>query len=172
MLGADGQELRQRAVPNPVSQPGVYQEESILARRAKMREEDRSPPNMWLFAGLIVGWCFVCYLGWFFVLRHDDHWVIDEIHRGHVANVQHFLHEHHQLGLLNKLDEVGASHRVPVRCGAFPLLPHRTAPAAHVPPKAPCVRAHGQEHHIFPWRRVCAQFCSHAVHPCVALSRK
>ena len=43
MLGTDGKELRQRAVSQPVSQPGVYQEEAILKRRAKMAEQDRTP---------------------------------------------------------------------------------------------------------------------------------
>ena len=62
MLGTDGKDLRQRAVSQPVSQPGVYQEESILKRRAKMAEEDRTPLNMWIFAAAIVGWCFLCYL--------------------------------------------------------------------------------------------------------------
>ena len=46
MLGTDGKDLRQRAVSQPVSQPGVYQEESILKRRVKMAEEGRTPLNM------------------------------------------------------------------------------------------------------------------------------
>ena len=64
MLGADGAELRQRTVAQPVSEPGRYQEESILKRRAKMAQEDREPPNMWIFAAVIVLWCLVCYLLW------------------------------------------------------------------------------------------------------------
>ena len=122
MLGADGTELRQRTVAQPVSEPGRYQEESILKRRAKMAQEDREPPNMWIFAAVIVLWCFVCYLGWFFVLRHDDHWVIDEIHHGHVENVRYYLHEHHEHSELNKLDEVGGCLLSVIRSQATCLL--------------------------------------------------
>lgn len=110
MLAADGSELRHRPVAQPVSEPGKYQEESILVRRAKMAQEDREPANLWVFGLVIVLWCLLCGVAWYVVIRHDEHYIIDEIHHGHVANVREFLHEHHAPYRLNKLDEVGCLH--------------------------------------------------------------
>jgi hypothetical protein len=110
MLAADGSELRHRPVAQPVSEPGKYQEESILVRRAKMAQEDREPANLWVFGLVIVLWCMLCGLAWLYVIRHDDTYIIDEIHHGHVENVRDYLHEHHALARLNKLDEVRSLH--------------------------------------------------------------
>mmetsp|Transcript_59813 Transcript_59813/g.50674 ORF Transcript_59813/g.50674 Transcript_59813/m.50674 type:complete len:220 (-) Transcript_59813:91-750(-) len=104
MLNGDGSELRHRPVAQPVSQPGVYQEESILRRHAKMREEDMEPVNMWIFVAFILMFCVCCGAMFYFVLQHDDHWVIDEIHHGHYNNVRDFLEGHHDISMLDHPD--------------------------------------------------------------------
>jgi len=138
MLNSDGSELRHRPVAQPVSQPGVYQEESIIRRHAKMREEDMEPVNMWIFVAFILMFCVCCGAMFYFVLQHDDHWVIDEIHHGHYNNVRDFLEGHHDISMLDHPDAVSplalaplalaapsALFLIPSLGGAFPCeLPH------------------------------------------------
>eukprot|EP00802_Teleaulax_amphioxeia_P007529 Tamp_07536.p1 GENE.Tamp_07536~~Tamp_07536.p1 ORF type:complete len:216 (-),score=40.29 Tamp_07536:1797-2444(-) len=102
MLNGDGTELRQRNVPAAEERPNL--EESILRRREKMRQEDREPASLMVFAVVIGIFCFLCWAGWYFILRFDDHWIIQEIEHGHVNAVRMFLAEHHELALIDKLD--------------------------------------------------------------------
>jgi|NorSeaMetagenome_1021524.scaffolds.fasta_scaffold242346_1 hypothetical protein len=116
MLNGDGTELRQRNVPAAEERPNL--EESILRRREKMRQEDREPASLMVFAVVIGIFCFLCWAGWYFILRFDDHWIIQEIEHGHVNAVRMFLAEHHELALIDKLDAVrgatGAEPSAPV----------------------------------------------------------
>lgn len=105
MMNPDGS-LRQRTVTNPVSQPGVYQEESILRRRAKMAQEDREPVSIWVFPIITIVLSLCLAAGWYFIIRHDDHWIIDEIDMGHVEVVENYLTEHHEFGVVNQMDNV------------------------------------------------------------------
>jgi hypothetical protein len=105
MLNADGTELRQRAAAKALNERVNY-EQDILTRRRKMAEEDRTPTNPWIIVGFIVMF-FVClWAGWFFIIRHGKHWIIDQIHYGKVETVRMFLQEHHDLAMIDALDAV------------------------------------------------------------------
>ena len=98
--------------------------------------------NPMIFAVVIAIFCFVCWLAWFFILRFDDHWIIEEIHHGHVNTVRMFLAEHHELALIDKLDEVRGTSEGPS-------------------PRAPCPGQHvSRVSCLFVWRCVCAHVCA------------
>jgi hypothetical protein len=105
MLNADGTELRQRAAAKALNERVNY-EQDILTRRRKMAEEDQTPTNPWVMVGVIAMFFFCLWAGWFFILRHGEHWIIDQIHHGNVKTVQMFLQEHHDLAMIDHLDAV------------------------------------------------------------------
>ena len=122
MLNADGTELRQRAAAKALNERVNY-EQDILTRRRKMAEEDRTPTNPWIIVGFIVMF-FVClWAGWFFIIRHGKHWIIDQIHYGKVETVRMFLQEHHDLAMIDALDAVSGDKH------SLALVPS-TAPVA------------------------------------------
>ena len=70
------------------------------------KQEDLAPVDPKVFAFVIGLLILCCWAGWYFILQHGPHWVIHEMHQGHVANVIHYFNEHHELGTIDKLYNV------------------------------------------------------------------
>ena len=70
------------------------------------KQEDLAPVDAKVFVFVIGLLILCCWAGWYFILQHGPHWVIHEMHQGHVANVIHYFKEHHEIGTIDKLYNV------------------------------------------------------------------